>query len=97
MSSNDASFLMRTHVDAMVPLAIQEIARGGGITDEHINLARSLSWDLAECGDILIYRSDKKDETAKMMNKLVEGLAILAFLPGGVTFLGVHFEAERKK
>ena len=90
--SND--FLMKTHLEAMVPLAIQEIVRSGGITDEHINRARGIAWDVAEHGDILLYKSNKKGESARMMNKLVEGLAILSFCPGGVIFAGLHFKSE---
>lgn len=90
--SND--FLMKTHLEAMVPLAIQEIKKSGGITDEHINRARGIAWDVAEHGDILLYKSNKKGESARMMNKLVEGLAILSFCPGGVIFAGLHFKSE---
>ena len=32
-------------------------------------------------------------ETAAAFNALAEGLACLAFSPGGVTFYGLHFEA----
>lgn len=48
---------------------------------------------IAERGDIILYRSKKKGETAKMMNVLTESLALLAFQPGGVTFGGMHFQA----
>jgi hypothetical protein len=97
MSTQDAPFLMRLHIEAMVPLAIHDLHKVGGPTDWHLEHARKLAWDIAECGDILIYKSDKKGETANMMNKLVEGLTILVFQPGGITFLGVHFEVEEDK
>lgn len=48
---------------------------------------------IAERGDIILYRSKKKGETAKMMNVLTESLALLAFQPGGVTFGAMHFQA----
>lgn len=92
MSSTDAPFLLKLHVEAMVPLAIHDLIRHGGPTSWHQEQARELAWSIAECGDILIYKSDKKGETAKIMNKLIGGLAILAFQPGGITFLGLHFE-----
>jgi len=91
-----SDFLLKTHLEAMVPLAIQTIKDSGGITDEHINRARSIAWEIAEHGDIILYKSDKKGETAKRINQLVEGLAILAFCPGGVTFMGLHFSSERE-
>lgn len=49
---------------------------------------------VAEKGDIIQYRSKKEGETAKAFNALAEGIAILAFAPGGVTFMGMHFEAQ---
>jgi hypothetical protein len=48
---------------------------------------------IAERGDIIMYRSKKKGETAKMVNVLVESLAMLAFTPGGVTFGDMRWEA----
>lgn len=48
---------------------------------------------IAERGDVILYRSKKKGETAKMLNVLVESLSLLAFQPGGVTFGGMHFQA----
>ena len=47
---------------------------------------------VAEKGDILQYRGKKPGETAAAFNALAEGLAILSFCPGGVTFLGEHWE-----
>ena len=47
---------------------------------------------VAEKGDILQYRSSVKGETAKAFNALAEGLAILSFCPGGVKFMGRHWE-----
>lgn len=94
MSLEHAEELMKLHVSAMVPLAIQELARVDGPSESHLVRARTIGQDLAERGDILLFRSKKKGETAEMMNKLVEGLAILAFCPGGVTFLGLKFEVK---
>jgi hypothetical protein len=88
-------FLLKTHLEAMVPLAIQVINDNGGITDEHINRARRIAWEIAEHGDIILYKSDKKGESARVVNELVEGLAVLSFCPGGVRFMGLHFEAKR--
>lgn len=49
---------------------------------------------VAEKGDIIQYRSKKEGESAKAFNALAEGIAICAFFPGGVTFMGLHFEAR---
>lgn len=48
---------------------------------------------VASKGDIIQFKSKKKGETAAAFNALAEGLAILAFAPGGVRFLDLHFQA----
>ena len=47
---------------------------------------------IAEKGDIIMFRSKVKGETAKAFNALAEGIACLSFAPGGVTTFGLHFE-----
>lgn len=49
---------------------------------------------VAEKGDVILYRG-KKGESAAAFNALAEGVAVLAFAPGGVTIFGLHFEAAR--
>jgi hypothetical protein len=72
----------------------------------HIESFKETSWDLieerakacgqiiAEKGDVILCRSKKKGETAKAFNALAEGIAALAFCPGGITIFDLHFEAE---
>jgi hypothetical protein len=86
------SELLKISLSAAVPLWIERL--------------RSVPWDrlearareaaqvVAEKGDIIQYRSKKPGETAKAFNALAEGIAILAFVPGGVTFSGLHFRAR---
>lgn len=46
-------------------------------------------------GDLLLYGSKKKGETAALFNDLAEGLAWLALIAkGGVNFGDLHFDAE---
>lgn len=47
---------------------------------------------IASCGDVLMY-GGKRGEAAEVFNHLARALAAMAFLPGGVTFAGMHFEA----
>ncbi len=49
---------------------------------------------VAEKGDVIQFKSAKKGETANAVNHLAEGVACLAFVPGGVTIFGQHFEAK---
>lgn len=46
-------------------------------------------------GDLLLYGSSKKGETAKLFDDLAEGLAWLALIAkGGVTFGELHWDSE---
>src|SRR5262245_29750196 len=70
-----------------------------------IERMQNLPWDLVqartrECGQAVAERGDviqfkgKKGESAEAFNRLAEGLACLSFAPGGVKFLGSHWEAR---
>lgn len=73
---------------AFVPLKIQEYALGRRI----LNMDRpDLVEQIAAHGDSLMYLS--AGTTAKTLDALVEAVTIMAFCPGGVTFLDQHFEA----
>ena len=48
---------------------------------------------IAENGDKLLYGSKVKGETATLFNKTAEAVAVLSFLPGGITLFGQHWEA----
>jgi hypothetical protein len=60
--------------------------------DTLLKRAPELSQIVAEKGDVLQFGGGKKNETAHAFNALAEGLAIMSFMPGGVTFLGEHYE-----
>lgn len=84
--------LLSASLAAAVPLWIEDLR---GLTfEERDQIAKECSQHLAEKGDILLYRSGKKGETAKAFNMLAKGVAVLAFVPGGVKVFGNHFEAE---
>ena len=87
--SNDV--LLKLSIEVAVPLWIDRLKhlsfryrqQRGAICSQHV----------AEKGDIILYKSKKAGESAEAFNRLAEGIAILAFAPGGVTFCGLHFEA----
>lgn len=79
-------------VSAAVPLLILEYRAAGGPTDDDRERARRAAQVVAEKGDVLQYRG-RSGEAAAVFNALVDGLAVLAFCPGGVRFCGHHFEA----
>jgi len=49
---------------------------------------------IAEHGDNILYKSLKRGETAMAFNGLAEGVAILAFMPGGVKIFGGAWRAS---
>lgn len=85
--------LLRTALAAAVPLRIMEIASGalGTLTEADVERVRGYLPALLEHGDDLLYRG-RKGATAERFNQLTHAIAALAFQPGGVTFLGLHFE-----
>lgn len=88
--------LMRTFLSAAVPLRIMGMLENdsGGPTPEQLEACRFIVEDLGERGDLLLFGSQKKGESADLANKLAHGIAVLAFAPGGVDIFGMHFEAQ---
>jgi len=84
--------LLAGMLQVAVPLWIEDLK---GKPWEYIaKRAGECSQVIAEKGDIILYKSSKKGETAEAFNRLAEGVACLAFAPGGVDVFGVHFEEE---
>ncbi len=79
-------------VATFVPLRILEIQQAGGATDADFKRARTFVPDLCEHGDALLYH--EKRRTGEMAGRLVDAIAVLAFVPGGVTMFGQHFESH---
>lgn len=92
MNDLNTQSLIAIHVSAVVPLLIREIEAQGGINEIHLSYISGHASHLGQHGDVLQYHS--KGDTAIAMHKLCEGLAVLAFAPGGVKFAGQHFEAH---
>lgn len=90
MDDLETQDLIRTHTAAVVPLLIRELEAQGGITEIHLSYISNHASYLGAHGDELQYLV--KGETAKAMDVLCEGLAVLAFAPGGIKFAGQHFE-----
>lgn len=83
--------LMRATLELAVPLWIEQVRHW---PEEYRAERRQVCGQaVAERGDVAQYRSKKKGESAEAFNRLAEGLALLAFAPGGVTFLGVTWKA----
>jgi len=86
------SGLLAIALSSAVPLWIEQLrSRDWAYIEQR---AKVCSQEIAEHGDNILYRSRKKGETATAFNRLAEGVACLAFAPGGVTIFGQHFEAK---
>jgi len=87
----DNSALLTIHLQMAVPLRLQEI-QGMPFAErrQHAQIAAQM---ITEHGDNILFLHRLPGESAKAVNALVNALALLAFQPGGVTFMGLHFEA----
>lgn len=74
-------------------MAIEELR--GKSWDEISGLGAEAGQYIAEHGDVILFKGKTKGETAKAVAQLARGLAVLAYQPGGVTFMGEHWEARR--
>jgi len=92
--------LLRISLCAAVPMWVERVRLQGW--DYRLQRARECAQVLASDGDKILYATPAKRGkdgtrtrgTAEAFNHLAEGLACLAFCPGGVTFLGEHFEVK---
>lgn len=84
--------VMRIALSAAVPLWIMQLKRLSEA--ERLELARLAGQTIAEKGDVLQFGSKKKGAAAEVFNQLAKGIAALSFAPGGVTFLGDHWETK---
>ena len=81
-------------LSAAVPLYIDELKKKGGPDETDFKQATELSKILGERGDVLLFGSKKKGETAEMFNGVAKALGVLSFVPGGVTLFGSHWETK---
>lgn len=90
----DGSELLKTSLSAAVPLWILQFQDRPW--QEVMAIAKESSQEIAEHGDIIMFKGPKRGQTAQAFNALAKGIAALAFVPGGVKFLGMHFEAKHR-
>ena len=84
--------LLRAALGAAIPLWVAELRK------RPWSEIQAVVYECADIvtakGDAILYRSKKKGETAVTFNALAKGLAALSFAPGGVTFLGDHYQNQ---
>jgi hypothetical protein len=84
--STDA--LLRATLQLAVPLHVMELQRLP--FSQILALAPELSQVVAEKGDVIQFR--EKGKSAAAFNALAKAIAVLSFFPGGVRFLGDHYQ-----
>jgi len=84
--------LLKMTLQIAVPLWIEKTK--GKPWEYIVERAKECSQVIAEKGDIILFKSKKKGETAEAFNRLAEGIACLSFMPGGVDTFGLHFETK---
>lgn len=85
--------LLQTSLDAAVPLWV--LRHKDKSFEELQRRAQQASQIIAEHGDDILFRSARPGGSAYAFNALAEALAILSFMPGGVTAFGRHWESQR--
>lgn len=80
-------------LSAAVPLRIAEFKGMGGVTERNLWWARTFAQELGADGDALLYKGEKQGRSAGMFSGLARAIAILSFCPGGIRFLGEHWES----
>jgi hypothetical protein len=93
-------WLLSLSLSTAVPIEIDNLYQNfrgqGGILPWMVGEAVVFGQVLAERGDRLLFRSERKGETADMFVGLARALAILSFGPGGVPFLEEPFDALKQ-
>ena len=87
MTNPHTAALLRAHLQAAVPLAIDDYLRGRRPWPNPDRIAQVI----AAQGDSILHRTS---HTAAAVTALVEGVACLAFCPGGVDLLGDHYQVS---
>ena len=88
---------LQISLSAAVPLWIETFVQQDYTWADVSRIASESSQIIAEKGDLILFKSKKKGETAAAFNALARGVAALAFVPGGVTVFEMHFEADFKR
>lgn len=80
--------LMLTTLEVAVPLWQARIVAEPWRLRDISSCAANLAVDIASHGDVVQFKGTKKGESARVFNACAESLALMSFMPGGVTFCG---------
>lgn len=88
---NPARVLLLNTLSIAVPLWIEEFKKLPW--EEVSRLTMGCAQIVAEKGDILMFGSKTPGATAEAFNAMAKGIAVLSFVPGGITFFDTHWES----
>lgn len=92
-SFQTSSWLIASHLETVVPFLIHDYMQQGGPSEQDFARARLVyPFEIGSHGDALLFR--EKGQTSRILHMLADGVAILAFCPGGITLFGCHFEVK---
>lgn len=83
--------VLQPSIESQIREKIHHIRQCGGITNADIERIASYALDIATYADLLHYGED--DTEHPVLEKIIESVATLAFLPGGFEFGEVRFIA----
>lgn len=89
--------LLRLSLETAVPLRMIELEQAGRDAAWESFQVHREQWEqlIASRADVMLHSGGKPGEAATVHNALVDALAHMAVVvPGGVDFLGIHFEAR---
>lgn len=66
----------------------------GGPSPEDWAWLKEAQHILTDVGEGILYSTKKKGETAKAFNAVAKAIAIMSFLPGGITIFNQHWESR---
>ncbi len=78
-------------LEAAIPLHIHEWKEIKPVPSDYEDIRKRLPKLLGEKGDVLLYGGGKKGEAAYIFNEVARAIALLSFLPGGITIFGSHY------
>ena len=85
-------YMLESFLELSVTLRAFRLKEKGGPKKEDIERVKSYLPLLGERGNFLWTKSPRKGETAKIANAVADAIAVLSFLPGGITIFGRHWE-----
>ena len=90
--------ILRDSLRVAVPFEIANLRKYGGPTDWHVELAHRIGTRIVSPGiEDLMFPPTKKSHAADLFADLSWALAVLSFMPGGVRFQEILYEANPER